>query len=246
MTNLAELQIEWIRLHDQLGDSFDGQLLAAPFFSMPDDSRVEGQERPILLVGQATAGCWGIEDFGKARAKSVRECVAERLSCTAGHLEWRKNADQKPSAFWRFRSGLEQISKVVIWTNLAKIGVQEGNPKWRLVRMQSELACRTLDAEVELYNPSLIVLVTGDFGRHEVVWPMFGRRDAWQSDAVTGYRWQERSVFGIPVLWTGHPGMKLATDLQQWLRKARELYERGGSLHASRISADSPAAPQNR
>jgi hypothetical protein len=90
------------------------------------------------------------------------------------HLEWRKKEDQKTSAFWRFRNGLEQISSPVIWTSLAKIGVQKVNPNWHLVREQSELVCQTLAAEIAEFKPALIVLVTGDFGRHEVVWPLFG------------------------------------------------------------------------
>jgi hypothetical protein len=133
--------------------------------------------------------------------------------------------DQHPSAFWRFRSSLQQISKSVIWTNLAKIGVQSGNPKWRLVRKQRELACQTLAAEIEEYKPALIVLVTGDFGRHEIIWPMFGGHETWLGDTSTSYLWQERSSFHIPAMWTRHPDLKPGSELQLWLRKVRELYD---------------------
>jgi hypothetical protein len=56
-------------------------------------------------------------------------------------------------------------------------------------------------------------------------WPLFGGQDAWRDDQNKSYRWQERSSFHIPVLWTKHPGIKPESELQVWLRKARELYE---------------------
>lgn len=221
MTSLLELQTEWIQLHDELGQSFEGQALAAPFFSVPGSARAE---RPIMLVGKATAGSWGKEEFVRSKKKPINDRVVERLNCTSSHLEWRRNEDLTPSAFWRFRSGLEQISKSVIWTNLAKIGVHPGNPNWRLVRRQSELAYQTLLTEIEEYKPCLIVLVTGAFGRHEIVWRMFGGKDGWQDNPSTGCLCQERSRFLIPVLWTKHPERKPTTDLQLWLRRACELY----------------------
>jgi hypothetical protein len=229
VTSLADLQIEWLRLHSRLGECVQGQLLAAPFLSFHQDIGTNGQaSKPILLVGQATAGNWWLEDFVKARKRSFSQGVAERLACTDGHLKWRDSEDDMLSAFWRFRRGLKLISNPVIWTNLAKIGVHKGNPKWRLVREQSELACRTIIAEISEYKPSLIVLATGDFGRHEVVWPTFGEASSWKDDLDTGCKWQERSCFGMPVLWVGHPGFKQTTKTEIWLRKARELLELAG------------------
>ncbi len=225
MASLFELQTKWIQLHDKLGESFEGQLLAAPFFSIPGDEGVEDQKRPILLVGKATAGDWGKNEYAKARERSIRKCVAERLNSTSGHLEWRKKEDLRPSAFWRFRNGLGQIAQSVIWTNLAKIGVQKGNPKWQLVRKQAELACRTLTAEIEEYRPALVVLVTGEFGRHEIIWPMFGGKDTWREEPNKLFSWQERSNFLVPVLWTKHPGIKRGIELKLWLTKVRELYD---------------------
>jgi|ERR1035438_669503 hypothetical protein len=231
--SLLELQVEWIQMYDELGESFGGQALAAPFFSVPGGASVEDQKRPILLVGKATAGSWGETECAKAREKSIRECVDQRLNCTLGGLEWRRKEHPRSSAFWRYRNGLEQIGKSVIWTNLAKIGVQEGNPNWSLVLKQSELAYRTLAGEIEEYKPALIVLVTGDFGRHEIVWPLFGGADAWRDDPTKSYRWQERSTFSVPILWTKHPERKPDSEVQLWLRKARELYELSTRLPAT-------------
>jgi hypothetical protein len=225
VTILSELQTKWILLHDELGESFGDQILAAPFFTVAEGASAGAQKRPILMVGKATDGDWGGNDFARARAKPISERLVERLKFTSDQLRGRMEFDRKPSAFWRFQNGLEQISKSVIWTDLAKIGVQQRNPKWRLVRKQSELARRTLAAEIDAYRPSLIVLVTGDFGRHEIIWPMFGRNEAWRDDMSASFLWQVRSRFQIPVLWTKHPGFKSSAKLQLWLRMARELYE---------------------
>jgi hypothetical protein len=221
--SLSALQEQWIQLCDELGESFNSQVMAAPFVSVQEDSNEGTPVRPILLVGKATAGNWCKDSFDSFRDKPLIDRLKERRNATLAHLELRKKGDLKPSAFWCFRDGLAQISEPVIWTNLVKIGVEKRNPHWRFVQRQSELAHRTLVAEMEEYKPALVVLVTSIYAAQEISHPVFGPKDIWKKSPDDSIWWQERTQTEPPILWVDHPGFKLKNELDRWLKKAREL-----------------------
>ena len=222
--SISALQTEWIQLYDELDKAFPGDALAAPFLSAQDAT--EGaQKRQILLVGKATAEGWGKEPFDLMKNEPLMERLEERRRFTSEHLEFRRNRDRNPPAFWRCWHRLGLISPPVmpvIWTNLAKIGVDSGNPSQRLIERQSALAQRTLWAEMEEYKPALVVLVTNKFAADEIAHPVFGDRDSWEQP--TDSMWFKRATQTDPaMLWVDHPQMKRKDEVDLWLKVAQEL-----------------------
>jgi hypothetical protein len=101
----------------------------------------------------------------------------------------------------------------------------QGNPPLWYLREQQGLAKETLEAEIGQYKPVLVFLVTGFFGRDEIVCPFLkeGRR----CFEVTESRyWSREHASAQPaVLWTSHPQGKPKEMVRAWLDKAIELYE---------------------
>ena len=223
--SLSELQSQWIQLYDELGGIYEDQVLAAPFIPVPEDRSKVGSDKPILLVGKATAGDWLRHRFLSMRGRPKGKRLEERRQATLGHLLWRRTEDRSPTPFWRFRRGLEQISEPVIWTNLTKIGTERLNPHWRLVERQSQLAQQTLRAEIEEYNPVLVVLVTSSFGSKEIALPLFGPEGSWKKsqDKDKSIWWQERTQARPAILWVDHPQYKPKHEIYRWLKKAKKL-----------------------
>ncbi len=196
------------------------ELLAAPFLSITECPLATAGRGPILLVGKATAGKWKIEDFEPDANCPHSDRVEERRLTTHAFLE---EMGRKPkSAFWRFWRNLSLIGSPVIWSNLAKIGVESGNPQGWYLEEQSELAIRTLEAEITQYKPSLIVLVTSDYAKDQIVyriWP----QDIWKISDYDGTCWIKGIGEGLSVLWTDHPQGKPSERLAYWLEKANWL-----------------------
>lgn len=194
--------------------------LAAPFLSVADPANDPTGAGPILLVGKATDKDWRRKQFLSAAGGSTEERVGERRKATQDHLDY--VSQHQFSAFWRFWKRLSDIGSPVIWTNLAKIGVMRGNPGHKYLTVQQELARMTLRAEISEYRPVLVV-ITGDYAKSEVVLPVFGDRPCWKESSDYEFCWIERSISEPAVLWTDHPERKLEFRIQRWLDKAREL-----------------------
>ena len=220
--SLSALQEQWIQLYDELGGSFDSQVLAAPFVSVLEDPSEAASARKILLVGKATAGGWDNVHFDSTKNQPLTARLQERRCFTLKQLKEIGNGDQNPSAFWRFRERLEQISSQVVWTNLVKIGFENDNPSLPFIQRQKELAQRTLRAEMEEYKPALVALVTNKFAANEIAHPVFGHRDSWEQP--TDSMWFKRATQTEPaMLWVDHPQMKLKDEVDCWLDKAQDL-----------------------
>ena len=200
--------------------------IAAPFLSVSDPETLGGFRRPILLVGQATRGCWFLQNFDTENTSSISEQIEERCETTRDFVTNPAFARRRASAFWRLRRVLkEEIGAPVIWTNLVKIGVLKDNPNWTFVREQQELAKLTLRAEIEHYSPSVVLLVTYLFGRLEVVVPLFSVDQKAIERARNGY-WSHLGNPGSPsLLWTRHPGRVRNEMLDSWVEEAVRLYQ---------------------
>ena len=163
MDQLRSVQSEWISKFDDIRRDWPN--VACPFLSVPDPEQQRDSPPPILMVGQATSGPWFPERFRIQADLSVSEVVEERRETTRHFLtDSIYDPHKKRSPYWRlFKELKRRTGAPVIWTNVAKIGSTDGNPKWQLVVRQANLAERTLRAEIACYNPALVFLVTGSF-----------------------------------------------------------------------------------
>jgi len=220
---LREIQTKWVEKFIEMQRGNEEGLLAAPFLSVPFESDFAGKSGAILLVGKATAGPWCRDNFlAELKTSSgVSEVVEERRSITREHLNFRKERDSRPPAFWRFRRSLGKIGSPVIWTNLAKIGVTHGNPKGAQLNAQRELACDTLKAEIDEYEPKLVVIAC-DYAKEQITYPVFGESSKWHK-RDDGVCWINRTGSSPAILWTDHPERKKQAVLFSWLEKAQEL-----------------------
>jgi hypothetical protein len=221
--SLSELQTAWIKEADRCITRNPVDYWAAPFLSVLPGPSERDRGRRVLLVGKATAGPWHCKEFLANSARPIAERVEERRLATLGHLRWRERNRTSTSAFWRFWRKLHSIASVVIWSNLAKLGVTSGNPCGEDLKSQMALAQKTLRAEVDEYAPYLVVLVTGDYAGNEIVCPTFGSPECWEH-AEDGEYWSIGKTRQQPaILWIEHPQGKAASRVDKWLAQARHL-----------------------
>jgi hypothetical protein len=191
--------------------------LAAPFLSASQEVTAAGRRGSILLVGKATDKDWKMDSFvACAREKQLEE----RRRASRGFLA---EMSQKPkSEFWRFLQHLGEIGLPVIWTNLVKIGVISGNPRGWYLEAQHELAVNTLRAEIAEYKPALVVLVTSDFAKDQIIYRIWPKK-TWRISGYDGTCWIKKDGNKPPVLWTDHPQGKAPERSAYWLKKANWL-----------------------
>ncbi|MGD0730724.1 MAG: hypothetical protein ABR956_05630 [Terracidiphilus sp.] len=226
MDQLLSIQSEWISEFDEIRKE-RGEL-ACPFVSVPDPQHQRGSLRPILMVGQATSGPWFPERFRPLPNLSVFEVVEERRKTTLHFLtDPMYDPHKSRSSYWRlFKELKNRTSAPVIWTNLAKIGTIRGNPKWQLVKRQASLAIKTLRAEIACYNPALVLLVTGIFGRHEITTALVGLDRDTRSNEGGVFCSRSHTSSSPAILWTWHPARPpRGTRTSTWIEEAARLYE---------------------
>lgn len=219
---LMKIWSEWIDLHAELEG--EGLPVTAPFFSAASS---EGPAGPILLVGKATDGDWGTEGFKSFQRRQERAIVCDRLRLNRSFID----GGAKNSAFWCFYYRLAALAlgaDGVIWSNVAKIGRINGNPKGRMLTMQAELAIRTLQAEVAEYRPTLTVFVAGsDPVMSDIIVSALNapakkwtKSEGIRACTIPDVWWMKGET---PALWTQHPERKPAEQVDFWLDKARDL-----------------------
>lgn len=216
---LRTIQEKWFGKFYDILKVVEPDRLAAPFFSVREYGSDLTSRRGILLVGKATAGAWCKDEFLAKSNRPLGERLQERCTATLRHLE--KMHIPPSSAFWRFWTGLCQLSPSVVWTNLAKIGVVGGNPSGVCLEMQSQLAIETLQAEIEVYDPQLIV-IAGEYAKCEILYPIWPK-DTWEGARHPEYCWIKGTHLRPSVLWVDHPERKRKERISLWLEKAREL-----------------------
>jgi hypothetical protein len=226
---LSKLWYEWIDLHGilQKGRHRGMQAPAAPFLSAV--SNISCKSR-ILLVGKATAKSWWPEAYRRALRNSPDEAISER---SGRNREFVQNGGNGGS-FWKFFGRLADLDPdsgqdSVIWTNVAKIGSEIGNPRGLLLSAQADLAERTLRAEIKDYSPVLTVFVAGsDKDMSRIINRALGISDGeWikseerEPEAkVPDVWWREQQP---TALWTAHPQGASSDETEYWIKKVRDL-----------------------
>lgn len=144
-------------------------------------------ERRFLLIGRSTNGWFSIDagtadDFGAEAQKQFHdttrwnwvESVDGTLYSTHDkdkeHLKNRYCIDKKP--YWTCSHAIyEQLHgsvhddeiwmENIAWTNLYKISPKEYNPDYKLMKSQKDTCIEILKKELEYYNPTHILVMTG-------------------------------------------------------------------------------------
>lgn len=230
-SNVSEIELNWLSLFDTFfGHPPVRGRIAAPFLSVPPADYDPIAVPSILYVGKATAGSWYITRFLRSRT------VNDRRQCTADFLERYVKTGGYSSAFWRFAHTLSerlattghcriQPLQNLVWTNICKIGVRQGNPTGYVVRAQSELAVESLRFEIKIYRPRLVVFVTGDYAA-EIVDAVVrdSDRQTWHKERGGDLFWWREPMGNVPaVLWAYHPERKPISVLDAWLEQAMRL-----------------------
>lgn len=229
MVSLDQLQGAWVKLffEARTNPNIDPDRLAAPFLSVPP-ARYDPKTIPsILCVGKATSGDWDLADF------LLSPTIEQRRECSIDFLENYVKPKKYDSAFWRFQrdmsrqvalhygSDIEPLQNIV-WTNICKLGVLTGNPEGAYYDFQCVLALDTLRSEIETYRPSLVVLVTNDYGEGLIRKVADDPDDSlWHKEKEKlGFWWREPTLKIPAMLWTYHPERKPQELLQAWIKQA--------------------------
>lgn len=180
----------------------------------------------VLLVGKATNGWKDEDDPNCFLTKDLRDYHLSGCH----HL---KGSDGKPypSQFWRFATDLAKVFagdgecpfNQLAWTNLAKIAPTCcGNAGVRLFREQRDLAIQTLRAEIDYYQPKIVMFTTCGY-MDEAVHELLGPEPLELLNEYDRFR-RATSLRGFPaILWTRHPQGKRRELTNSWLEKARQL-----------------------
>jgi hypothetical protein len=166
----------------------------------------------VLFIGRATRGYDNVK-LEYESARDVGEQVVQR------HLP------KGTWPFWHFaRAVLRQATRVLGvldsrapddalpqyagWSNLAKIGVIDGNPTGNILRHQAPVCVQALRDEIRMMKPTAVVVSTGFFAHKEIFIPVFGDLEAgWFQDVPDWDRVAFRRVPALDttVIWTDHP-----------------------------------------
>lgn len=236
MTDKAEkletAWIRWLKLFDELlrRPNVNPDRVAAPFVSVAPPNYNPALIPSVLYVGKATGGDWHRERYKRSPS------VSDRRKCTAEWLESVKAKDYC-SPFWQFALGLSsrlgakakhriEPLQNMVYTNICKIGVLDGNPSGECFAAQRDLAIETLRLEIEEYLPSLVVFVTWGYADDLIMEVI--REDpngsSWHKERNGEWLWWRESVDSMPpLLLTGHPQGKRRQDREAWLQQAFEL-----------------------
>lgn len=231
MSGLGEAQSEWLTLFHRLRSEFTD--LGAPFLSVKPAGYDPLKIPSVLYVGKATKDAWYLDEFlGKGT-------VQERYDRTNGFLDDVREGLYR-SPFWDFALRLSarlaelnsnkfESLQNLVWTNISKIGAQDGNPGMALRRAQHDLSLRTLILEIAEYRPRLIVFVTNSY-EESIVREIANAPDDsdWAAeDKGRDWHWWRPRNGEIPaILWTCHPQAVIKNkqfELERWITKCIDL-----------------------
>ncbi len=94
-------------------------------------------------------------------------------------------------------------SLIVAWSNLAKIGVLDGNPEGAELQVQADLCAELLRAEINRIKPLATILLTGDFAVEEILYPSL-ERDGWKNNVREENQVAIKEALGTTLFWTYH------------------------------------------
>lgn len=232
--NLPDCEKEWLNLYvllqnfpDRFGIKFEN--VAGLFLSDFSNNHDVGAKNRVLLVGKATGGDW---------FKNEYSCTVEdRKKCTREFLENYIETGEYSSAFWNFARRLSELAsdnddapspllKNLIWTNLTKIGVQNGNPNGKYFKLQLEIARTTMLAEILFYKPKVVVVAHSDYAI-DLVHSIFGLENSldWNKEDDKKI-WWKRQKNGMPnIMLIDHPQYKRKEIIDYWLSVSERLLQ---------------------
>jgi len=240
-TPLQELWFLWLVKYSEMCDcaEIDAKKLAAPFFSNAPE---QGRSPVIMYVGKATARGWYKDQFAECMGLSREDRVAERHKRTKEWVDALSSGEQHKSGFWIFATKLNNIAAMtpetcsslshIVWSNVAKIGRIDGNPRGIYFEKQKELAVRTLKAEIETYQPALVHFASWDDCDTAVIDALVddGGERSWDKTGNSKGIWRRPSYASLPPLvWTEHPQGKDRDKWSLWLNKVREMLTSGAN-----------------
>lgn len=215
---MEELEIELINLYHQLigqDNGIDRDHWSMPFITGVGENYADSEPK-VMIVGKATSA-WVLdppngEQFDQNDPVQLRNKSREESKKYM-------NEGGSNTAFWRYILGLgqqmnsnwNQPLQHVVWTNLARIGVQDDKPPFDDdFDIQRNICERLLIAEIDTQDPDLIVILTGPYEVQSVkrvftnsCWHIDNRyiegNDYLGYDAYLSFTEQRM------VLWTRHP-----------------------------------------
>jgi len=232
MTLLATLQQQSIDFYAVMAGQFGPDNLAGPFVSVDPRGHYPKDQWSVFYVGQATRGNWGRYEFDAGPNLFERRSFTQEFLLSSSDL-----GSVHKSNFWRFAYRLSAVVARtehsvpylgnLIWSNLAKIGTQSGNPHGQYLSAQIDLNIDMLRAEIDEYQPTLIVIAAGLFGGL-IIEGAIAKFDSpsWEKENDDdGYWWRLAVGKMPPVLFTNRPGRAPRSDKEKWLSCARQLIE---------------------
>jgi hypothetical protein len=233
---LRKTQVEIVALYFQLKNDPAGRFnnLAGPQLSAEPEHYFTQPGKRVLLIGKATRGEFYRTEFELAdevnSPNRFEKLVSERLSRTKAFLQ-EVTSGNYSSAFWKLASKLNEQAtngkenkngglSNLVWSNLIKIGVENGNPSPKYIRPQVDASIEMLRAELNYYKPDLIFASTGTFAT-EISDGFLGNH-GWEkpSDDL----WYRNANKGFPaIVVTDHPERKHNEMIGTWLTTASHL-----------------------
>lgn len=230
--SLKSLWSEWLNLWAEMESwELSHITVSAPFFSVPPNAGSASKRPVILYVGKATHKDWWLWRFLDTRFQPAKERIDERFETTREFLD--KHLEFQTSAFWKLYRRVGVVTGgLVVWTNVAKIGVRRPrgetrsiNPWGKFKERQEDLALRTLCAEITEYKPELVVMLTRGDRAYDFAAELFRgwgqpRQEVYDGGAL---EFLMPSDLHPAVLFVGHPERKRRSELDLWVAKAAEL-----------------------
>lgn len=232
---LDKLNEDWVQLYEELNRQHPA-CVAIPHLSVTPPGYDPLKFSSILLIGKATRGQWDIEEGVSFDINREINLDSSQKSAK-NFLETWIFSKKYNSAFWNFAHQLsEAIARAsqvtlssplqnLIWTNLCKIGVDEGNPERKFYDCQRDLAIKTLKAEIQKYCPKILVFVTGNYGE-DIIGDVVEDQEqrSWNRSLEENGFWSRDAMGSIPAaLWTYHPQGKTKDTTRRWIAEACRL-----------------------
>lgn len=229
MESLQILQEKWVKKFAEMQEHFPDQLVT-PHLTVCPDGYNSKRIPSVLYVGQATGP--NPADEGSPSVEEIRQKIGQ----------FQKKAASRPkSGFWRFALCLStEIARYtrhthiallqnLVWSNICKIGVCEGNPKKQIYESQKELAIQTLRAEIECYKPKLVYWATHKYhldAVHVTVGDAYDDDSTWTKDRANDQIYTRRPKDGLPaMIRTPHPDRKPRANWDLWIKVACNLID---------------------
>jgi hypothetical protein len=181
-----------------------------------------------MIVGRATADDYGHCEFPAFEDVSAEDACGKMKDLNRFLVE----KHPRSSRFWQAVVKGSQLCgdsptlANTVWTNLGKIGLADKDIDDRFFAQQSELAERTLRAELVAYKPTLVHLAVGKLGGPTILEATGTQEEHWHR--LAGPHDDVWFLEGrtCSFLWTRHPNWAPPDIRQAWESQLAILAER--------------------